>query len=106
MSITVRYWGNEELKAIKTDKWLATILMNATTLTEAMARAYPYNQRRTYQATWDEDDETRNNYEPITIYATDERMLLKFIDEEYTRRPDYIFQVITQYRPIKFVRVS
>lgn len=101
MSITVRLWTEEELKATKHDKWLATILMNTRTLTEAMAKAYPYRQRRVYQATWDEDDETRNNYESVTIYATDERMLLKFIDTEYTRRPDRISQIITQYRPVK-----
>ena len=101
MSITVRLWSKEDLETAKHDKWLATILMNATTLTEAMAKAYPYRQRKTYQAVWDTDDETRNNYEPITIYATDERMLLKFIDAEYTRRPDVLHQVITQYRPVK-----
>ena len=102
MSITVRLWSGTELEATKHDKWLATLLMNATTLSKKEISFYPYKQRRIYECTWDKDDETRNNYEPITIYATDERMLLKFIDVEYTRRPDFIHQKITQYRPIRY----
>ena len=47
------------------------------------------------------DEEGWNIADMVTIYATDEKMLLKFIDEEYTRRPDDIHQVITQYRPVK-----
>jgi hypothetical protein len=88
---------------VKSDKWLATLLMNASTLTAEMSKAYPYNQRKTYHARWDDEPENPENNEPeiITIYATDERMLLKFIDAEYTHRPDYLVQVITQYRPIK-----
>lgn len=102
MSITGRLWADEELKAVKHDKWLATILMNGTTFSEKVMSFYPYEQRRTYECVWDTDDETRNNYEPIVIYATDVRMLLKFIDTEYTRQPDSIHQVITQYRPVKY----
>lgn len=101
MSITVRLWSDEELEATKTDKWLATLLMNGGTFSQKEMTYYPYKQRRVYQCTWNTDDETHNDYEPITIYATDERMLLRFIDAEYTRRPDYIHQVITQYRPVK-----
>ena len=101
MSVTVRLWSDAELEATKSDKWLATLLMNAATLTSKGIAFYPYKQRRTYQCTWDTDDETMNDYQPVTIYATDERMLLKFIDAEYTRRPDWIAQKITQYRPIK-----
>ena len=95
MSITVRLWTDKELKAVKRDKWLATLLMNATTLTEGMASSYPYEQRREYQCEWVDTEP-----EVITIYATDERMLLKFIDAEYNHQPKFIFQVITQYRPI------
>lgn len=101
MSITVRQWSLSELEAVGKDKWLATLLMNRATLSSSELFFYPYSQRRTYHCTWDTDDETRNDYEPITIYATDVRMLLRFIDEEYTRRPDRINQVITQYRPVK-----
>ena len=101
MDITVRLWSDEDLLALKTDKWLATIFMNGCDYSAREMYYCPYSQRREYRAIWDEDDETRNNYEPITIYATDEKMLLKFIDAEYTRRPDILHQVITQYRPIK-----
>ena len=95
MSITVRLWTTEELASIKKDKWAATILMNSVTLSKEMMKHYPYDIRRTYLCFWvDGAEETR-------IYATDERMLLKFIDAEYTRRPDQIHQVIAQYRPVK-----
>ncbi len=69
--------------------------MNCHTFSNKELGYYPYKQRRTYICEWVDDPE------PITIYATDERMLLKFIDAEYTRRPDFIDQKITQYRPIK-----
>lgn len=95
MSITVRLWSHAELEATKKDKWLATILMNGKTFSQEEMSYYPYSQRRTYICEWVDEPE------PITIYATDERMLLKFIDAEYTRRPDFIHQQITQYRPIK-----
>lgn len=94
MSITVRLWSDEKLEATKHDKWLATLLMNGTTLSEKEIAHYPYKQRRTYLCEWQHEGA------PIVIYATDERMLLRFIDKEYTRRPDSIYQKITQYRPI------
>ena len=98
MSITVRLWSDAELEAVKHNKWLATLLMNGTTFSEREMAHYPYDQRRTYECEW----AVTNPEEPtLTIYATDVRMLLKFIDEEYTRRPDYIHQKITQYRPVK-----
>jgi hypothetical protein len=90
-------WTDAELKAVKTDKWLATQLMNEKTLDSKMAAAYPYNQRRTYICDW--LNNPHQDY--IKIYATDEKMLYKFIDAEYTSRPDIIQQVITQYRRIK-----
>lgn len=99
MSITVRPWSDAELKATKHDKWLATLLMNGNTFSEKELGYYPHSQRRTYECEW----ALTNPEEPtLTIYATDVKMLLKFIDAEYTRRPDYIHQVITQYRPVKF----
>ena len=94
MSITVRFWSDLELRATRHDKWLATLLMNATTLNEAEMSLYPYSQRRTYLCRWRDE-------ESLEIYATDVRMLLKFIDAEYTKRPDIIHQKITQYRPVK-----
>ena len=102
MSITVRLRTDEGLEATRTDKWLATLLMNTTTLSEEMALNYPYSQRRVYKCQWFEPDNEYHDHEDVvTIYATDERMLLKYIDAEYTRRPELIHQVITQYRPIK-----
>ena len=95
MSITVRLWSDEELEATKHDKWLATLLMNKKPLSIEEGNFYPYEQRRVYVCEW------MNNTESITIYATDERMLLRFIDEEYTNRPKWIHQKITQYRPVK-----
>lgn len=95
MLITVRLWSTEELRATKHDKWLATLLMNHKTHSKEELIYYTGLHRRVYQCKW------VNEPEPITIYATDERMLLKFIDAEYTRRPDFIHQVITQYRPVK-----
>jgi len=88
-------WTLAELESIKTDKWIATQFMNEITFSENEIKYYPYNQRKTYHAEWNDEPEF------ITIYATDERMLLKYIDKYYTRRPDYLVQVITQYRPIK-----
>ena len=95
MSITVRLWSDADLKAIEKDKWLATIFMNVKTFAVHEHQYYPHKQRRTYECSWHDQPE------PITIYATDERMLLKFIDQEYTKRPYWISQKITQYRPIK-----
>ena len=98
MSITVRYWSKEELAATQTDKWLATLLLNATTLDENMVKAsnaIPSKWVKRYQCEWRYYDE-----EPVTIHATDEKMLARFIDEEYTSRPQSIYQVITQYRPV------
>lgn len=95
MSITVRLWSTEDLESLKTDKWLATIFMNAKTFGEKEIKYYPFGIRRTYACDFGDEEET------VTIYATDERMLLKFIDAEYTRRPYRIHQVITQYRPVK-----
>jgi len=98
MSIAVRYWTQTELEQVKTDKWLATLLMNATTLDEKMKKAYPYNQRRTYKALFIDDIDGGEYI--VKIYAANEKMLLKFIDAEYNQRPNELYQVITQYRPI------
>lgn len=95
MSITVRLWSQEELTSLTRNKWLATIFMNAKTFSKEEIEYYPYRLRKTYICEWVDEPEA------ITIYATDEKMLLKFIDEEYTKRPDFIQQKITQYRPVK-----
>ncbi len=96
MSIAVRLWSKEELESLKKDKWLATVFMNGNTFSSEEIEYYPYEMRRVYDCEWLDEPE------PVTIYATDERMLLKFIDAEYISRPDVIHQKITQYRPVKF----
>lgn len=102
MSITVRLWSDDELMSIETgkDKWLATIFMNVKTFSKEGIKHYPYNLRRTYHCFWNEDGEL--DEEKATIYATDQRNLLKFLDAEYTKRPNAINQVITQYRPLTY----
>ena len=100
MSITVRLWSKEDLQAIdrcktQEERWLATVFMNVTTFGEEEIKHYPYNKCRTYSCRW-----YGQRSDVKTIYATDIRMLLKFIDAEYTRRPDSIDQVIIQYRPV------
>jgi hypothetical protein len=67
--------------------------MNGNTFGEEELAHYPYNLRKTYTAHWD-------SKEPVRIYATDDTMLLRFIDAEYTKRPDYLAEVITRYRVI------
>lgn len=102
--MSTRLWtdkGNVDITAesLKKDKWLATIFMNGGGFSQTELRYYPYELRRTYLAYWLSDDNPDG--EPTTIYATDERNLLRYIDWKYKRRPDDLFQVITQYRPIK-----
>ncbi len=100
MSIAVRLWTDAELEATKTDKWLATLLMNATTFNQRMIQALntlPRKYHKRYLCEWAGEDE---DSEPIEIEATDEKMLARFLDAEYTKRPDLICQVITQYRPV------
>ena len=94
MSITVRLWSQAELESLTRDKWLATVFMNGTTFSQHDMEYYPYKLRKVYICGGGDEPEA------ITIYATDEKMLLKFIDAEYTRRPDFIYQKITQYRPV------
>ncbi len=100
MSITVRLWSKQELEAVKTDKWLATLLLNETTHTLETILAYqsiPKKNHKVYLCEWvDEGGEA----EPVKVKATDEKMLANFLDNEYIRRPDFISQIITQYKPV------
>ncbi len=95
MLITTKLWTQAELESLAYDKWLATVFMNCQTFSENEIGYYPYKMRRVYQCEWVDSPEM------ITIYATDERMLKRFIDAEYTRQPDFIYQKITQHRPVK-----
>ena len=95
MSIRVRLWSKAELESLKHNRWLDTIFMNGKTFSAEEIKYYPYNRRKVYTAEWEEE-----GWEPITIYATDDAMLLRFIDAEYTRRPDYLAEIITRYRVV------
>jgi hypothetical protein len=92
----IRQFSQTELEGLQSNKWDATVFMNQKTFTEDDLKYYPYDMRRTYSAEWDYEGDIP---ETETIYATDEENLLKYIDSEYIRRPDYLYQVITQYRP-------
>ena len=94
MGITVRLWSKAELESLQHNRWLATIFMNGNTFSEAEIKYYPYNLRKHYTASWDDAEEA------VKIYATDDTMLLRFVDAEYTKRPDYLAEVITRYRVI------
>ena len=106
MYITVRLWNQKELEAVKSDKWLATLLMNGKSFSEAELKArqsIPSKDKKTYDCTWYADSFNGgrgDNDEVNRIMATDEKMLARFIDAEYTRRPNHIYQVITQYKPV------
>jgi hypothetical protein len=74
--------------------------MNKKTFNLQESKAYhtiPIKNRKTYRCIWEVDNEYD---EEVTIKATDEKMLARFIDAEYTKRPDVVFQVITQYKPV------
>ena len=80
MSISVRQWSKEELKAISSgkDKMLATIFMNKSTFGEDEIKHYPYNLRREYCATLEGAEE-----QPIQFYATDFPHAIKFLRMQY-----------------------
>ncbi len=96
MSITVRLWNEKELSDIKTgkDRFLATVFMNRKTFSAQEINAYPYNLRRTFVCEWNDEPES------ITIYATDKKMLKRFLELEYTRLPDFISEQITKSKDI------
>jgi len=97
MSITVRNWTPEELAACDTDNWLLTLLANCTTFSSEGIRALHKNHAKvkTYVASWDADDD-----EPVTIKATDDAMLRRFIDAKYTCFPTYCQERVSIYRPV------
>lgn len=95
MSITVRLWNKQDLETIQSDHWLATVFMNGHTYSKDEIRYYPYNLRRQYHATWYDDNE------PITFYATDDKMAIKFLKSEYTRLPDTLQEILTTRREVK-----
>jgi len=103
MSITTRLWTDEELKKAYSgeDLKLTTVLMNGHTFSEKEIQHYPYHLRKTYRAMWlQEDAEDAEDDEPVVIHAPSDEMLLWFIQQEYTRLPDVLYEVIIGYRHI------
>lgn len=98
MGIAVRLWTSEDLKKVLGgDRWLTTLLANAKTRDKAMSDVIFKVQSKVkrYVCTWAE------GFDSITdIYATDDEMLLKFLDADYTERPVDIMEVITTYRTV------
>ena len=81
MSITVRLWSDQELKAIENrtaDKNLITVFMNASTFSAEEIGVYPYEMRRVYKVEF----KGRNSI-PVELYATDDEAALWFIAQEY-----------------------
>ena len=99
MSITVRQWNDEELeKVVKGDNWLATILANCKSFSDRAIRTYSQIRYKIKQYdVYFADDGMSIFSECVTIFATDEAMLHKFISAEYTSSPCEIKQVITTY---------
>lgn len=96
MSITVRLWNKQDLENLQNDSWLATTFMNGHTFSKEEIWYYPYNLRKQYHAIWRDYDD-----EPITFYATDDKMAIKFLKAEYTRLPDTLQEIITTRREVK-----
>lgn len=101
MSITVRLWSSEELKKVLDgDRWLTTLLANSKTLSEKMCETHDKVRQsiKHYQAGFAWQDEP---FEEVTLYATDDEMLLKFIKEEYyIGQLMFLCEVKTEYRPV------
>jgi len=97
MSITVRLWNSEDLKKVLNgDRWLTTLLANAKTFDEKMCKTHNNIRKsiKQYQASFVQD----NN---VTLYATDDEMVLKFIKEEYfIGHLTYLCEVKTSHRPV------
>ena len=95
MSITVRLWDKQDLESLQNNSWLATVFMNGHTFSKEEIRYYPYNLRKQYHAVWYDDNE------PITFYATDDKMAIKFLKVEYTRMPDTLQEILFTRREVK-----
>ena len=97
MSITVRLWSKQDLQSLQKDKKLATVFMNVRSFSADEIKYYPYNLRRTYVAIWGDDSE---GAEPVTFYATDDKMARWFLSREYARIPDSLVEEKTRQRPV------
>lgn len=95
MGIAVRLWTSEDLqKVLDGDKWLTTLLANAGTFSLEMIKVQNRIRDRIkcYAAFWNGD------VEPTTLYATDDEMVMKFIEADYVCHPENLMEVITEYR--------
>lgn len=96
MSIAVRRWSKEDLDKVRAgDRWLATILANASTYSADELQALHSVKVKRYETMFDGDDE------PRILKATDDEMMLKFIDEEFTSRPIELWEVVSSYRQVE-----
>ena len=97
MSITVRQWSEADLnRVINGDRWLTTVLANATSFSVEAIRAISsvrYNIKH-YEMMFALDDE------PRILKATDDEMMLRFIDSEFTSRPIELWEVVRSYRKV------
>ena len=96
MSITVRLWSEDDLKMIESgmDPWLSTIFMNANTFSVEEIKVYPYEQRRTYIANYNNVDES------VEFHATDDDMAKRFYTAEYGEPLLCLVEVITTFREV------
>ncbi len=99
MNITVRTWNEKELNTIwkGTNPFLSTIFMNVKTFSNKEGQYYPYHLRKTYKIKFINDI-----FNPITVYATDDKSLRKFLKAEYHYKMIInITETITEYRKVK-----
>lgn len=99
MGIAIRIWSKEDLsKVMQGDRWLTTLLANVRTFNDSMmlevAKARMNSKK--YYAKWDDNEEMS------TFYATDDEMLLKFLNADYVRLPTSVTEVITNFRDVSF----
>jgi hypothetical protein len=95
---TIRQWTDKELARIGEDspdgRKLTTVFMNVSTFSERAMRRYPYNIRKTYEASW------WGEAESIVVYAVDDETVKWFLRENYIRLPDDLVEVTRQTREV------
>lgn len=100
MSLSVRLWTSQDLqKVFDGDRWLLTLLANAKTFNRDMMRVHSrmihLKLVKEYEITY---TDSRGSDETLSVNASDDEMLLKFVAEEYTLELKYIAEVTRQYR--------
>jgi len=97
-------WDDETLESIRTgtNRYMTTVFMNKKTFSTRSMKFYPpLPLRRTYLCEWRNQDDPSKGTGEIAIYATDKKMLKRFLKAEYTRLPDFISERITTYRDVR-----